>query len=201
MGWRDINMNRRKPQLRVAVVPVEEGEELEQAVLRKAAAAAVSALGQCAVPKGALSAFAAGYLAGYARQQALKHGVEPEGDGMECLLPVLAREAPETLRDAIAELRFAARAVSGLPPRARLRAAPGLADAGYIVGQVESLCGTRRLLKAATEQAAAGDVDAFLTACDVAADRLQTHQPTLSVRLDPAERAAVREAFGAFIRS
>ena len=193
-------MNRRKPQLRVAVIPVEEGEELEQAVLRKAAAAAVSALSQCAALEGSLSAFAAGYLAGFARQLALKHGVDPEREGMECLLPVLAREAPETLRDAVTGLRFAARPVSGLPPRSRLRAAPDLADAGYIVGHVESLCGTRRLLKAAVEQTAAGDADAFLTACDVAADRLQTHQPTLSVRLDPAERAAVREAFGNFTR-
>ena len=67
-------MNRRKPQLRVAVIPVEEGEELAQAVLRKAAAAAVSALSQCAALEGSLSAFAAGYLAGFARQLALKHG-------------------------------------------------------------------------------------------------------------------------------
>ena len=186
-------MNRRKPQMRVAVVPLEEGEELAQAVLRKAAAAAASALGQVQGLGGDLLPFAAGYLAGFARHQALKHGVDAEQDALDSLLPLLLREAPFQLEQALRDLRFSQR--PGAAARARCRAAPGLADAGYIVGHLESLCGTRRLLKTAVEQAAAGDVDAFLTACDVAADRMQTHQPTMSLRLDPAERALLREAF------
>ena len=60
-----------------------------------------------------------------------------------------------------------------------------LADAGYLVGHLESLCGTRRLLDTR------GSVEAYLTACDHAADRLQTHHPTAVLRFDPAERAIV----------
>ena len=188
-------MNRRKPQMRVAVVPVEEGEEPRQAVLRKAAAVAVSALAQAPELEGGLLPLAAGYLAGFARHQALKHGEDAEQDALDSLLLVLLREAPPSLRDALSELRFSPRPGTGA--RARWRAAPELADAGYLLGHLESLCGTRRLLRAAVELAAAGDLDAFLTACDVAADRLQTHQPTLSLRLDTAERALMREAFAA----
>jgi hypothetical protein len=72
--------------------------------------------------------------------------------------------------------------------RAALAAADSLADAGYLVGHLESLCGTKRLL------ATGGDVEAYLTLCDHAADRLQTHHPTDVLRLDPAERAVVRAA-------
>ena len=44
MGWRDINMNRRKPRIDVAVVPMAAGEDREAAVLRKAVAAALASL-------------------------------------------------------------------------------------------------------------------------------------------------------------
>ena len=71
---------------------------------------------------------------------------------------------------------------------AAIQAADPLADAGYLVGHLESLCGTKRLL------ATGGDVEAYLTLCDHAADRLQTHHPTDVLRLDPAERAVVRAA-------
>ena len=40
MGWRDINMNRRKPRLDVAVVPMGEGEDREAAVLHSDGGAA-----------------------------------------------------------------------------------------------------------------------------------------------------------------
>jgi hypothetical protein len=75
-----------------------------------------------------------------------------------------------------------------------LRAAGGLADAGYLVGHLASLCGSERLLGQSLTLLAAGDTDAFLTACDVAADRLQTHQPTMALRFDADERAILRRA-------
>ena len=44
MGWRDINMNRRKPPVRLAVIPVEEGQDAREAVLRKASLIALAAV-------------------------------------------------------------------------------------------------------------------------------------------------------------
>ncbi len=204
MGWRDINMNRRKPPLRPAAVPVEAGQTLREAVLRKACGAALACLeAQSAnIHPDAFSwfrPFAAGYLAGFARHQALKHGVDAEqGDGtpMHGLLQVLSPQAPSFLADEIARLRFLPRAGFGKAPRTGLRAEAARADAGYLVGHLESLCGSRRLLKAAAEPDVSEiAVDAFLTACDTAADRMQTHQPTMSLRFDPAERALLRSAF------
>ena len=40
----------------------------------------------------------------------------------------------------------------------------------------------------------AGEVSAYLTACDQAADRVQTHHPTAVLRFDTAERAVLRAA-------
>jgi hypothetical protein len=81
--------------------------------------------------------------------------------------------------------------------RAALRAEPAAADAGYLVGHLESLCGSRRLLTAAARLGLPGPaVDRFLTDCDTAADRLQTHQPTASLRFDDGERAVLRAALG-----
>lgn len=183
MGWRDINLNRRKPRIDVAVVPMAEGEDRDAAVLRKAVGAALAALAE----QGAgASAFAAGYLAGFARHQALKHGLDAEADGGVALLAQLAAQAPDALKPAIAALRLAPRAVAS--PRARLGACDVPGDAGYLVGQLEALCGTRKLLSTG------GDVAAYLTRCDHAADRLQTHQPTAVLRLDAAERAVVAQA-------
>lgn len=194
MGWREINMNRRKPRIDVAVVPVEAGEDAASAVLRKACRAAVAAATEQA--GGAASAFApfvAGYLAGHARHQALKHAVDAEGDRNEALVAALATEAPDGLAPAVAALRFVARG-SG-PARCALSATVPLADAGYVVGHLESLCGTRRLLDMALrtgrDDAA---IEAYLTACDVAADRMQTHHPTAALRLDHSERAVLRAA-------
>ena len=179
MGWREINMNRRKPRIDVAVVPVGAGEERGQAVLRKAVTAALA----CVAEQGPADAlFAAGYLAGFARHQGLKHGVDAEQDGGVALLAELAAQAP----DAVQGLRLVPRKLPS--SRAALAAEDPLVDAGYLVGHLESLCGTRRLL------ATGGDVEAYLTLCDHAADRLQTHHPTDVLRFDPAERAVVRAA-------
>ena len=190
MGWRDINMNRRKPPLRLAVVPVEEGQDAHDAVLRKASLAALSALAE--VPPG-LVPFVAGYLAGFARHQALKQGVDAEKD-MPKLCAVLGRDAPAAIADEIAKLRFSPRRGPHRTSRAMLRAEEGIADAGYLVGHLASLCGSERLLASALKLLAAGDTAAFLTACDIAADRMQTHQPTMALRFDEEERAILRAA-------
>lgn len=187
-------MNRRKPRIDVAVVPVEAGEDASRAVLRKACRAAVAAAAEQA--GGAAPAFApfvAGYFAGHARHQALKHAVDAEGDRNEDLIAVLETEAPIAFAPSVAALRFLPRGTGR--GRAGLRATVPLADAGYIIGHLESLCGTRRLLaRAMTLGGDGAAVDAYLTACDVAADRMQTHHPTAALRLDGDERAVLREA-------
>ena len=183
MGWRDINMNRRKPRLDVAVVPMGEGEDREAAVLRKAVAAALASVAE---QDAADAPFTAGYLAGFARHQALKHGVDAERDGGAALMAALAAQAPVALQDALRGLQLAPRAVAS--SRAALGAGDPLADAGSLVGHLESLCGTRKLLHSD------GGAARYLTACDHAADRMQTHHPTAVLRLDPAERAIVEAA-------
>jgi hypothetical protein len=199
MGWRDINMNRRKPQKRFAVVPNEEGLDVRVAVLRKAAQRAVaSAVSQSdgngeALRQPAVMAFAAGYLAGFARHQGLQHGVDAEHD-MPQLIAMLGHEAPAGLQPALAALAFSPRSADFA--RARLAAADHHADAGYLTGQFESLCGSRKLLGLAAE--VWGKPDAaprYLTACDTAADRMQTHEPTASLRFDQAERTVISAAF------
>ena len=75
-----------------------------------------------------------------------------------------------------------------------LRAEEAIADAGYLAGHLASLCGSERLLGSGLKLLAAGDIGAFLTACDIAADRLQTHQPTMALRFDEDERAILRQA-------
>ncbi len=176
-------MNRRRPRLDVAVVPMAAGEDRGAAVLRKVVA---DALASVAEQGGAHAAFTAGYAAGYARHRALKHGLDAEADGGAALRGELAAQAPAKLQDAVRALQFAPRAMPS--SRAALAAADETADAGYLVGHLESLCGTRRLLRAG------GDVAAYLTRCDHAADRMQTHHPTAVLRFDPAERAIVERA-------
>lgn len=188
MGWRDINMNRRKPPLRLAFIPVEEGQDAREAVLRKASLAALSAV--VGVPLGR-EAFVAGYLVGFARHQALKHGLDAEKD-MPNLLAALGQHAPAPMAEEIARLRFSPRTGPHRSSRAMLCAQDRLADAGYLVGHLASLCGSERLLASAQTLLTAGDVEAMLTACDIAADRLQTHQPTMALRFDTEERAILR---------
>jgi hypothetical protein len=193
MGWRDINMNRRKPPVRLAVIAVEEGQDAREAVLRKASLIALAAVaGSPAIAPG-LRPFVAGYLAGFARHQALKHGVDAE-NGMASLCAVLAHDAPAALAEEIAALRFSPRTGSLRTSRAMLRAEEAIADAGYLAGHLASLCGSERLLGSGLKLLAAGDIGAFLTACDIAADRLQTHQPTMALRFDEDERAILRQA-------
>jgi hypothetical protein len=199
MGWRDINMNRRKPRPSFAVVPLEGDGDARSAVLRKAARAAVSSCASqwpardtmAGAPQGL--AFAAGYIAGFARHQGLKHGVDAE-QHMAGFASILLAEAPEDLRAALAALAFSPRAI--LSARAMLAAADGAADAGYLTGHLESLCGSRRLLGLAAEiWSEPGAAGLYLTACDTAADRMQTHLPTASLRFDEAERAVISAAF------
>ena len=176
-------MNRRKPRLDVAVVSMGAGEQREAAVLRKAVAAALAAVAE----QGAANAtFTAGYLAGFARRQALKYGVDAERDGGVALLAALAAQAPVEVQDALRGLQLSPRAVAS--SRAALEAGDQLADAGYLVGHLESLCGTRRLLRME------GGAARYLTACDHAADRMQTHHPTAVLRFDAGERAIVEAA-------
>ena len=176
-------MNRRKPRIDVAVVPMAEGEDRDAAVLRKAVTMAWAAVAEQGLGD---AAFTTGYAAGFARHQALKHKVDAEADGGVALLAELAAQAPEALREVVQTLQLAPRAVAS--PRAALGAADPLADAGYLVGHLESLCGTRKLLRRE------GSVAAYLTRCDHAADRMQTHEPTAVLRLDSAERAIVERA-------
>lgn len=199
MGWRDINMNRRKPRQSFAVVPVDGALDERTAVLRKAALSAVAAaISQCAghgdMPRQPeLRAFAAGYLAGFARHQALRHGIDAEED-MDGLSAMLHATASPQLQAAVSALAFLPRAV--FSARARLGAAGSLADAGYLTGHLESLCGSRKLLEAADDFWGKPDAaHRYLIACDTAADRMQTHQPTASLRFDAAERAVIGEAF------
>jgi hypothetical protein len=194
MGWRDINMSRRKPPLRLAVIPMEEGQDAREAVLRKAARTALHALGQAPVIAPDLKAFIAGYLAGLARHQALKHGVDAEAGLMEALRAALIADAPPAIGQALDVLQFAPRSGALQSSRASLRAEQGLADAGYLAGHLASLCGSDKLLGHCLAQLAQGDIEAFLTACDSAADRMQTHQPTMALRFDRGERAILREA-------
>ena len=176
-------MNRRKPRIDVAVVPMAAGEERDAAVLRKAVAAALA----CVAEQGAAETrFASGYLAGFARHQALKHGLDAERDGGAALLAALRVQAPQPLQDGLRALSLAPRRAPS--SRAALGPEDPVADAGYLVGHLESLCGTRKLL------ATGADVAAYLTACDHAADRLQTHHPTAVLRFEPAERAIVETA-------
>jgi hypothetical protein len=200
MGWRDINMNRRRPPMRLAVVAVEEGQDERQAVLRKACGAALPMLAQVPAVNPKFESFVAGYLAGFVRHQALKHGQDAEtdedGPPMQGLLEELASEVSPPIRDEVARLRFSPRTGACRSPRAQLCADQGLADAGYLVGHLESLCRTEKLLGSALRLLPAGNVEAFLTACDVAADPMQTHQPTMSLRFDLQERDILRQALG-----
>ena len=188
-------MNRRKPAVRHAVIPVEDGQGRADAVLRKAALsarAAVDAQGAGLVPCRLLP-FVAGYLAGYARQQALRHGVDAEREAV--FLDVLAADAPSELADAVQAQRLAPRQ-PGQSRRAALAPVGDLADAGYLAGHLDAICETRRLIRAAVESLAAHHpAEAFLTASDIAADPMQTRQPTLSLRFDASEREIFRRAF------
>jgi hypothetical protein len=77
-----------------------------------------------------------------------------------------------------------------------------MADAGVLAGHIDAVCGTRKLAARAVVRAAEDETGAaqrFVTDCDVAADPLQSRQPTLSTRFTPAERDAVIAGFSAVL--
>jgi hypothetical protein len=111
---------------------------------------------------------------------------------MESLLAALSAEAPPAIGQALDALHFEPRTGALQSSRASLRAEQGLADAGYLAGHLASLCGSDKLLGHCLANLVKGDIEAFLTACDFAADRMQTHQPTMALRFDTGERAILR---------
>ncbi|WP_373505753.1 hypothetical protein [Aestuariivirga sp.] len=200
-------MNRRKPPLRLAVVPLVPGADKRTAVLRKAAGMAVDALTDQVdgmLPDG-FAPFVAGYALGFARHVAMKHDVDCEGgDGPHTMDELAAEIAPllsSGIGIAMRGISFSRREVSGDAQRARLRlgaaGAEGLADAGYLVGHLEALCGSRMLVRKAIGRMQKDDegARAFVTDCDFAADKMQSHLPTTSLRFTAAERTVILEAF------
>ncbi len=187
MGWREINMNRRKPQVSLAVVPGAPGEGRQAAVLRKAASMALDVLRAqlpCGVIDSRFSPFLAGYLMGHARQVALKHGIDGNDDALSALAAELERQAAPLTGIGISGLQ----SIGG--------------HAGSLVGRLEALCGTRHLLGQAlvcgNHSVAADAGNAFLTDCDNAADPMQSRAPTMSLRFNAQERDVILAAFASF---
>lgn len=169
MGWRDINMSRRRPQPRRTFVDAEPGVDRAQAVIARArslaAAAAAEQLGegQGSDPPG-FAALVAGYGAGFACQMASRDNVH---DVTEEALALHDAETPAF-------------------------------RAGQLIGRQEALCETRKLLRLARVRLAAGGAEAgaaFLTDCDIAADPMQTRNPTAVLRFTREERAIILSAF------
>ena len=198
MGWRDINMNRRRPQPRVAFVADVPGADRAAQVLAKAAAAAIGLASQQLGESTTGGAFLTGYLFGYARQGALRDGVDGERESMSALAQALAGVLPERWDIDPGQIEFVQRATADRMPRARLRATDAGADAGFLVGHLEALCGSEKLLRLALlrmEQGGDQAAQDFLTDCDVAADPMQTRNPTLALRFHGEEREVIRRAF------
>ena len=133
------------------------------------------------------------------------------GDGsatMQVLAAEIGRQLPQDWGLDIAGLSFMARTSRERAPRRRLRiAAAGghsQSDAGYLVGHLEAVCECRALIRKAVARLQGRATDAglaYLTDCDVAADPMQTHAPTMSLRFTAEERDAVRTAFESFAAS
>ena len=192
MGWRDINMNRRRPQPRVAFVAVEPGTDRTRAVLRKAAASAVAAAseqvnGEDMASPPASARFMAGYLLGFARQRSSADGVDcaalPPASGSDLLTEDIARAAPPSWKVVVEGLGS---------DGGRQR------EAGMLVGRLDAVCGSGKLLRQARARMAEGGAAAaraYLTDCDIAADPMQTRLPTLSLRFHGDERDTILAAF------
>lgn len=206
MGWRDINMNRRKPPLQLAAIPMAPGEDRTAAVLRHVVSRACEVLlaqrEHLSADEQRFHPFIAGYLMGYARQLALAHGVECEAGGGTSILKALATEIDRQIGGKVmlnvSDLRFVPREAVEAGMRTALCATPMIADAGYLAGHLEALCGSRKLVSRAILRAMHGQPDAgqaYLTDCDIAADPMQTRAPTLSLRFTERERDVVRAAF------
>ena len=180
-------MNRRKPPLRLAAVAMAPGEDRQTAVLRKAASSALEVLKAQLLPDMDVSAmhwfspFLAGYLMGYARQMALKHGIDCEDGALGVLAAELGRQAASLPGFGISRIQT-----------------PG-GEAGCLVGRLEALCGTRHLVGQVSVRACRSDEEdagiAFLTDCDNAADPMQSRAPTMSLRFNSQERAAILAGF------
>lgn len=157
-------MNRRKPPLRLAVVPM---------------AQLPPDLGDAAMHW--FSPFLAGYLMGYARQVALKHGIDCEDGAVGGLAAELGRQLV-----VLPEIKISTMQITG-------------GEAGYLAGRLEALCGSRHLAGQALMRACLSDKAdaglAFLTDCDNAADPMQSRAPTLSLRFTPQERAVFLAGF------
>jgi hypothetical protein len=184
MGWRDINMNRRKPPLRLAAIAMAPGEDRRAAVLRKSASQALETLSpqlpldSDETAKRQFSPFIGGYVLGYARQVALKHGISLD-DGVDELAAALERQ--------IAPMAGLQLISNGTDPRW---------DAGLLVGRLEALCATRHLVSEAILCWKRADAaSAFLTACDNAADPMQSRAPTQSLRFTREERGVIVAGF------
>jgi hypothetical protein len=184
MGWREINMNRRKPQTQFAAIAVAPGEDRRTAVLRKAAAQALDALRE-QLPaleeesQSKLAPFLAGYLLGYARQIASKHDLTGDEIGNELMAAFERHEASP------GGIRISVIPVSGIASDER-------PDAGRLVGRLEALCDTRHLVRALLRCLAnANAAENFITACDTAAGPMQSRAPTMNLRFTRTERAIV----------
>jgi hypothetical protein len=193
MGWKDINMMRRRPLPVYAVTPAEPGLDPRRAALRKSAALAQAALDQQlaeAAPgdevQSALRPFISGYLAGFARQSASKLGIDSTAESDGDLAEEFATLTPPGVADAMRVQNDA-----GAFP---------LQAAGHLVGGLEARCGSRKLVRRAIErlvETGPGAANRFLTDCDIAADPMQTRAPTMPLRFNAEERAIVLEAFAA----
>lgn len=70
-------------------------------------------------------------------------------------------------------------------------------QAGVLLGRHEAQCKTDHLLGLALDCiAGSGGADMLITACDTAADRLQSHEPLRNFRFSAEQRNLLREALG-----
>ena len=166
MGWKDIFAKRRLSAERLVAARVTVADPAQAA--QRAAAAAIESV-ESQVPESvlgiggrtAVGALAAGYLRGFT---AAKGGLDVQA-------------SHEVLH----------KAQAGFQPMTS-----ALFETGALIGRHEAQCGTRRLLGlAASCLAGEASPEQVLTACDNAADRLQTHNPTQNFRFTAEERQAV----------
>lgn len=211
MGWKDINMNRRRPQVRHTFIPVEPGLDLQMAVRRKAVGLAVAAFAEQVSPDGLarfadpeLKGFALGYLAGFSSVRAMRDAANPDDpyaeENARALTAEIFRQIRDVLRIEAENVSFTVRGESRTAIRAPLvftvPGAGAMADAGYLVGHLEGVCNSRKLVRQMlARRGHMGAGMAFLTDCDIAADPMQTRQPMMLLRFTPQERALILDAF------
>lgn len=192
MGWREINMNRRRPQPSFSAIPVEPGGDRTRAVMRKAAAAAVrnATLQMDGIPDDTpFKAFVASYLLGYAIHVTAKNGVDCKAITGDAGMADLAREIAEAIPAAWGiDMRDV-----GLPGRNS-----PMFEAGSLVGRLEARCACAMLLgraRARMQQTGGNAGLAFLTDCDNAADPMLSRLPTMRLRFEGRERDVIVDTF------